>query len=139
MINYQQRSKNWLEQAEYDLKSAEDVLKNKNFSLACFLSEQSTQKSLKGFLISKKQIYSQIHAITGLLEQSSKFNSEFNKFIDEGKILDKYYLSTRYPDTLPEPLLPYKAYSEKEAEEAIAISRKIFSLVERLASEKPEQ
>ncbi len=129
MINYKERSKNWLEQAEHDLTAASSNFKLKDFSLTCFLSEQSAQKSLKAFLISKKQAHSQIHAITNLLEQSAKFNSEFNKFIDNGKILDKYYLSTRYPDTLPEPLLPFMAYSEKEAEEAIGISQRIFSFV----------
>ena len=134
MIDYKERSKNWLEQAEYDLKSARANLERKDFSLVCFLSEQATQKALKGFLISRKQIHSQVHAITKLLKQAVKFNEEFDKFIDEGKILDKYYLSTRYPDTLPEPLLPFEAYSEKEAKEAMAISRRIFDFIHRLVS-----
>lgn len=107
-------------------------LRNKNFSLVCFLAEQSAQKSIKGFLIAQKEVHMHIHAVADLLKKAGTFKSDFNILIDQGKILDKYYLSTRYPDTLPEPLLPFEAYGEKEAQEAMVISRAILDAVRGL-------
>lgn len=131
MIDYEGRARSWIAQAEYDLKAAGDTLKIGNFSLVCFLAEQSAQKSLKGFLIAQKEVHMHIHAIADLLKKAVAFNGDFSAFIEQGKILDKYYLSTRYPDVLPEPLLPFEAYGEKEAQDAIAISRAIFNAVGR--------
>lgn len=133
MIDYEQRAKSWIAQAEYDLKTADDNLKINNFSLACFLAEQSAQKSLKGFLIAQKEVHMHIHAIAELLKKAGEFRTDFTALIERGKTLDKYYLSTRYPDTLPEPLLPFEAYGITEAQEALVISRTIFDVVRQLA------
>ena len=69
-----------------------------------------------------------IHSVSKLLEESSKFNKDFLKFINNGKILDRYYLTTRYPDTVAEPAIPYEVYTEKEANESIEIVTTIFEI-----------
>ena len=69
-----------------------------------------------------------IHSVSKLLEESSKFNKDFLKFINNGKILDRYYLTTRYPDTVAEPAIPYEVYTEKEANESIEIATTIFEI-----------
>ena len=132
MTNYKQQAERWLKQAENDLATAQALLDLKNFSGACFFSEQSAQKSLKAFLIKNKQIRLSIHAIAELLEKSAIFDQSFLNLVDEGKVLDKYYLTTRYPDALPDSsLAPFESYSKSEAEGAIKISQNIFNLCQQ--------
>lgn len=127
MINYRETAGRWLEQAAADLAEAESALDRDRFSYACFLAEQSAQKSLKGYLISQKEINLGMHSIAALASKAAEFKRELADFIAESKVLDKYYLSTRYPDALPEPLVPAGAYTQSEAEAAVAIARKILN------------
>lgn len=128
MIDYKRTAQRWLEQSESDLKIARKHLRDREFSYACFLSEQSAQKSLKGYLISKRDIDLAIHSISALAERTAKFHQSFSRFIEEGKSLDKYYLGTRYPDAIPDPLVPAEFYTKQEAEVAVALACEIFEL-----------
>ena len=134
MSNYKETAGRWLEQANDDLTEAKFSFERGKFSYACFLAEQSAQKSLKGFMIYNKDLNIQIHAISELLKRTVKFNKRFSDLIDRGKELDKYYLGTRYPDALPEPLVPSQSFTKKEANEAVETAQRIFDLVR--ASEK---
>jgi len=40
----------WLDQAEADMKTARDCLKDRNFYASAFFSQQAAEKALKGFL-----------------------------------------------------------------------------------------
>lgn len=128
MKNPKENSLRWLRQSGFDLKQSEKSLSDKSFSYACFFAEQSSQKSTKAFLISKGQRIINIHSIAELLKESAKFEEEFEKFIDSGKKLDLYYLSSRYPDAVPEPAIPAEIYIEEQAKDALEIASKIFEL-----------
>lgn len=121
----------WLRQAEYDLKEAEKCLADKSFSYACFFAEQAAQKFLKGFLIAKGERFVNIHAIGELLKAAANFDGILMELLQLGQKLDRYYLSSRYPDALPDPAIPAESYGPDEAREALEISRKIFSAVTR--------
>ncbi|MEM1929966.1 MAG: HEPN domain-containing protein [Thermofilaceae archaeon] len=43
----------WLDQAEADLKTAKDCLKDGNYYAAAFFAQQAAEKALEGFLYSK--------------------------------------------------------------------------------------
>jgi len=43
----------------------------------------------------------------------------------------KYYLTTRYPDAIAPPAIPFQSFTEKEAKEAIKFATKILNLVKR--------
>ena len=127
MIEYDKQSHRWLSQAREDLEAAEELFAKGKFAHACFFAEQSCQKSLKGYLIGNRQRPSLIHAITDLITEAAKINADFNALSNDGKNLDKYYRTTRYPDALPDSsLTPSEAYTEEEAEKAITIARKVF-------------
>ena len=131
MINYQETASRWLAQAADDLAIAKKLFQSSDFSYTCFFAEQSAQKSLKAFLIRNKEINITTHSITELLERASSHNFIFKDLIEtSGKKLDKYYLATRYPDALPPSasLIPSKAYTKDEAEQAVGISQTIFDL-----------
>lgn len=119
----------WLKQAEYDLKEAEKCLADESFSYACFFAEQAAQKSLKGYLMSKGWRFVNIHAIGELLKEAAKSNGALMELLPLGQKLDRYYLSSRYPDALPEPAIPAESYGLDEGREAVEISRKIVLMI----------
>jgi HEPN domain-containing protein len=45
----------WLRQAEHDLTIAQNHRKQGDYSDACFMAEQASQKTLKAFLMAKGQ------------------------------------------------------------------------------------
>ena len=129
MKDSKSQASRWLRQAEYDLKEAEKCLSGKSFSYACFFAEQAAQKSLKGYLIAQGARFVNIHAIGELLKEAAKNDSKFSTLIPSGQKLDRYYLSSRYPDALPDPAIPAESYGEDEAQEAVDIAKKIFAEV----------
>lgn len=132
MIDYQAQSQRWLKQAREDINTATILLQSDKFAEACFYAEQSAQKSLKGYLIGEKQVRIVIHAITELLKKATQYNAQFAQLMDKGKTLDKYYLTSRYPDALPDSsITPSEAYTKSEAEEALAIAQEIFNRCEK--------
>jgi HEPN domain-containing protein len=132
MKNSKENSLRWLRQAEYDLGEAEKLFGIQDYAYTCFFAEQSAQKSLKAFLINKGKRFINIHSVGELSKEASIINNLFSPLIDLGKKLDRHYLSARYPDALPPPAIPSESYVKDEAEEAIAIARKIFETAKSL-------
>lgn len=127
----------WLEQAEHNLKVAENNLKVKFYSDACFMAEQTVQVGLKAFIIYHKKRLIWEHSIQELAKMCSQYDKSFRKFIEYGKILDRYYITTRYPNALARPAVPYETYTEKDAKEAIKFAREIIKKVkEKLEGDK---
>lgn len=120
----------WILAAEDDLKLAKVILKEENFySAICFHSQQSIEKSLKAFLL--YQNFSEdlrTHRLEDLVNLSTKYNKNFLNFLDDCKILDQYYIPTRYPDALIGTTSD-GVYRLEEAEESIKIARKIYNFV----------
>lgn len=108
----------WLEQARHDQGAATDLLTAGRFNVACFLAQQSAKKTVKGYLIAQGAEEPWGHSVTRLLEDAATYNDEFNALMDTAKGLDKLYIPTRYPDSLPAGI-PATAYTKAEAEQAI--------------------
>ena len=53
----------WLRQAEHDIEIAERHHERGDFSDACFMGEQASQKALKGFLIAQGRRSIPIHSV----------------------------------------------------------------------------
>ncbi len=121
--------KRWLEQAEYDLEAAKALFEAKIFSYTCFLAEQSAQKSLKAYLYFKGERFVWEHSVQKLAEKCASYDKEFERFIEIGGILDRFYLATRYPDAVAPPALPYELYSPKEAEHSLQLAQQILNFV----------
>lgn len=119
----------WLEQAEYDLYSARKNFDAKIYAYTCFMCEQSAQKAIKAYLYFKGERYIWEHSVQKLVEKGINYDKEFAKFQDTGAILDKYYLTTRYPDVIAPPAIPYKSFTEKEAKEAIDLTAELFNFI----------
>ncbi len=116
-------------QAEHSLRVSQLMFENALWSEVCFKAEQTAQLALKAFLFSKGRRFVYIHSISELASECSKEDDNFLRFKEEGKILDGYYISTRYPDALPDPAVPFESFTEEQAHQALAISGEIVELV----------
>lgn len=118
------RYKDWIEKAERDIKSAK-ILKEHDCGndVVAFHCQQSVEKSLKAYLISKGEGIVSGHSLIYLCKLSEKHNSEFKKYIKDCGFLNQYYIETRYP--ADNPLI----VSDYEAEECIDIAEKVCKTV----------
>lgn len=122
-------AKRWLKQAKHDLLVAKKNLENKFFSDACYSAEQAAQKALKGYLYFQGARFVWEHSVAQLVKRVATYKRSFQKLQELGKILDQYYIPTRYPDALAPPAVPFESYNKKEAAEAIEIAKSILKMV----------
>lgn len=132
MKNSRGQSERWLRDAEHTLRQAERTLGDDSYNWVCFLAEQACQKSLKAVQYFDGARFITIHSIAELLKQVAVQHPEFSKFSAQGVKLDQYYLSSRYPDAVAEPAIPSEIFVEEQAEEALAIARRIFEASRRV-------
>ena len=119
----------WLRQAEHDLDIAQSHQKRGDYSDACFMAEQASQKALKGFLILQGRRYIYINSVAQLAEECSKIDKNFLSHIAPARILDQYYIPTRYPDVLAPPAVPFESYTEEQGTKAVQVAKAIVALV----------
>jgi HEPN domain-containing protein len=120
----------WLDQAEADFKTAKDCLEDGNFYASAFFAQQSAEKALKGFLYSKGYRALITHSVTELLEEVSKIEKGFGKFVDYGRELDRHYIGSRYPNFYPKGPA-YKYYTEEIAKKCLNYAESILKEVKK--------
>ena len=119
----------WLRQAEHDLTIASGHQERGDFSDACFMAEQATQKALKAFLIGHGHRSVPIHSVAQLAERCAQIDPAFTGHITAGRVLDQYYIPTRYPDVLAPPAVPFESYTQEQGTTAVAAAQAIVALV----------
>ena len=129
MKRSQEEAKRWLSQAQYDIEVAKRMLEQEIYSYSCFLCEQAAQKALKAYLYFEGKRYVWEHSVQELAGISREYDEKFEGIIEAGKLLDRYYIPTRYPDALALPALPQKTYNEKDASQAVSLAEKIIRMV----------
>ncbi len=118
-----------MEQAARDLKVARDNLTLENFETVCFLSQQSAEKALKGFLLLAGRSHQRIHSVTELLEECVQLDPAFERLRPVVE-LDVYYTSTRYPDALVGGA-PYHSFTKDMAERCLSLASSTIAFVTR--------
>lgn len=121
----------WLDQAEADLKTARDCLKDGNYYASAFFSQQAAEKALKGLLYSRGYRALLTHSVTELLEEASKLSPSFTAYLDYGRELDRHYIGSRYPNLYPSGPA-YKYYTKEIAERCVSYAESILREAERL-------
>ena len=119
----------WLRQAEHDLRIARGHHERADYSDACFMAEQAAQKTLKAFLIWQGQRSVPLHSVAQLAERCAEFDPDFAAHITAGRILDQYYIPTRYPDALAPPAVPFESYTHEQGARAVAAVQALLALV----------
>ncbi len=118
-------AKRWLAQAEHNLGLTRSLVDGAFWGAACFHAEQTSQLALKAFLYWRGRRFVNIHSVRSLALECGREDPEFLPFEDYGTVLDRYYLSTRYPDVLPEPAIPFESFSQRDAREALSYATEI--------------
>jgi HEPN domain-containing protein len=128
MKNPEAESSRWLEQAQYDIKTSRWNAKGELFAPACFWAQQAAEKAAKAYLYSRGERFVTGHSVAELLEKCKAFDEEFESLIMTGAFLDRFYIPTRYPNSLPSGI-PAHAYRQKDAFEAIELAQEIVQFV----------
>lgn len=129
MKRNEEQALRWFDQAVHDFEVAKSNFNAGFYSDACFMCEQAAQKALKAYIIYQGRRYVWERSIQELARFSMEYEKEFEKIIEAGMILDRYYITTRYPNALAPPATPYKSYTEKDASEAKSLAEKIVEMV----------
>jgi len=109
----------WLQTAREDFQAAQTLEKERLFSHACYMAQQCAEKAVKALWF-----YNDAdpwgHSIQKLIMQFPKQNfiPDSETWLENGALLDKYYIPTRYPNGLPD-LTPGQSYTAKDARQAI--------------------
>jgi len=128
----------WLRQAEHDLRIAGGHHERADYSDACLMAEQAAQKALKAFLMWQGQRSVPLHSVAQLAESCAQFDPDFAAHIPAGRILDQYYIPTRYPDALAPPAVPFESYTQEQGARAVAAVHDLVALVAQKFSPAPE-
>src|SRR4051794_22831162 len=93
------RAPDWLTQAERDLEQAGESRAAGRHEWACFASHQAAEKAVKALHLRLGQD-AWGHVIARLLQElPAQVPSEL---IDRARVLDGFYIPTRYPNSHPE-------------------------------------
>lgn len=129
-----EEGRRWLDQAEEDLRWAEDLAQRGGYHIACFLAQQVGEKALKAFLYASGEELVLGHSVERLCEEAVRYDPRFREKAQRWSILDGHYITTRYPNSLPDSI-PARVYTDDAAKEAVRLARDIVTNVrERLKS-----
>lgn len=122
------RSADWFNQAKRDLSKVEHDISEKYYEWACFTAQQSSEKAVKAVYQSKNRI-ARGHSILKLLEGLTDFLSVPEELFHKARVLDRYYIESRYPNGFPQGI-PADYFDIKIAREAWDAARKIVGFCE---------
>ncbi len=85
----------------------------------------AAEKYLKGYLIAQGWELEKTHDLVALLTRCADYEERFASLREGGAVLNEYIIAGRYPGDVA-----YEAIGEEEAEEAVAIVRRIAEAVQ---------
>ncbi len=124
----------WLEQASEDLKWATELAERGGYHIACFLAQQVAEKALKGFLYARGEELVMGHSVERLCAAAAGFDKGFAERAKTWSILDGYYVTTRYPNSLPDSI-PARVYTSRAATDAVGMAAEVVSFVNEKIAE----
>lgn len=122
------RWKDWHEQGKRDLERARLDVDHRFFEWACFTSQQSSEKVINGLAL-KLGLTIWTHSLTEILRILAERIEIPEQLKDEAKLLDLYYIPSRYPNGFPSGK-PGDYFTEKQAREAIDAAYHILRFCE---------
>jgi len=118
----------WLEEGESDLAFARVGHREGFHSKVCFLCQQGAEKGLKALAYADGARFGPGHSLQELLDRLRPAHPVLDQARDIGRLLDQYYVPTRYPNALPGGV-PHRAFTEAQAREALAGCERILDAV----------
>jgi HEPN domain-containing protein len=119
------RAEDWLAQAIRDLEQAMSSRAEERHEWACFAAQQSAEKAVKALHLAMGQ-EAWGHVVARLLAELP-FSIDQN-LVEKGRVLDNFYVPTRYANGHPEGA-PFEHYGPLQSGEAINYAREILEFV----------
>ena len=114
----------WLLKAKEDLKVAEILAEKSNFGYHIgFFSQQTAEKALKGYLLTKGSPYPKTHDLTLLLKLCLKHDKSFNLLLPNCLVLNPFYVEERYP------FGPPIKFTKEKVEQILKAAKEILKLI----------
>lgn len=87
----------WLEIARKDWKRIGRNLRARDLEASAFFLQQSLEKYLKAFLLSRQWRLRRVHELDALLDEAVKHQVDLENFRDLCERVSGYYFAERYP------------------------------------------
>jgi HEPN domain-containing protein len=128
------RAEDLLDDAQDFIGAAKDLFSTKRWAKVCFACQQAAELAVKAALnvLGRER---RGHDVRTLLAELGKEREEILKFLEEGKILDQYYIPTRYMNAFAEGSAR-SHFTERQAEQAIKTAERILSAMEKIVNEQ---
>lgn len=123
------RYRDWLRQAEADLRHARHAVTSRDFEWSCFAAQQGAEKALKALFL-RRSLEAWGHTLTALIGRLPESDTPSPTLVDCAKVLDKHYIPTRYPNGFDSGA-PTDFYTSDEAETAILCAEAILEFCRR--------
>jgi HEPN domain-containing protein len=118
------RSRDWMAQAERDLRHARNARDDGDHEWACFAAQQAADKAVKALAV-RLGGEPWGHSVTALLQALPDTVRPEAVLVDQAKALDKHYIQPRYPSGF-DTGAPGDYYAQAEADAAIADAEAIL-------------
>jgi HEPN domain-containing protein len=118
------RHADWFRQARRKLESARWDIEGGFYEDACFSAQQAAELAAKALLESEGRIEIG-HSVSQLLQRVGNAPTHA---LDAARILDRYYIQTRYPNGFPVGA-PMDYYDRPTAEEAVSLAETVLDFV----------
>lgn len=119
------RVRDWWAQAERDLDQARASRDQGRHEWACFASHQAAEKAVKALHLHAGQ-EAWGHVVARLLQELP--TPPLGDLVEKGKVLDNFYVPSRYPNGHPEGA-PFEHYGPLQSNEAIHHAGEILDFV----------
>lgn len=126
--NPRAEAERWLAQARSDLAFAQHGLDGGFHAQACFMCQQAGEKALKALHYLGGARFVTSHSLVRLLGAVTGQHPELSDLGEAARQLDLYYVSTRYPNALPDDI-PANVFSRAQARDAVMLARRIVDTV----------
>ncbi len=114
----------WFRIAEKDLHRVEWALEDDDAEAAGFFLQQSVEKFLKAFLLSRGWKLRKIHDLDTLLDEAVAYSADLQEYRLLCQKITDYYLIERYPLTEPGP-------TSQEIRDSLALAKSFIEKLKR--------
>lgn len=122
-----------MEEALWDLDTAEDLERAGRFNAAAFYPQRAAEKAVKAALYHHNQ-NPWGHGVRELMLQLSQILGVQvpEDLLEKARELDRHYIPSRYPNAHPGETTPHEAYDRATALRAINAARSVIGYVRGL-------
>lgn len=122
-------ARTWWEQAEADLEAACDSAEAGHHEWSCFQAQQAAEKALKALLYLEGRTAVVTHSLRRLARECVASDPSLAELEEPARLLDPYYIQTRYPNGLDEETAPARYYDAEDSRRCIQSARSILERV----------